>query len=263
MVMRILLAVAFVVTLARPSMGQRVSFRDLQKRVINGANQGALPVNEPKFDWSGETMIYTLKPSCETTTQSDPAEYPLNEMLTIAAIRKHRFVSQRSRRFWEGRVFPRVEPKITEMIDLINSVRLRGEELNDELRKSSLGISNIYHEELNALARREGKQGARASGGDCAIHIVNVRPEPDAGTVKYMRSGAYLLHKCYNDREPSWSDSKWETAPLNGNFTIGEKTRFWVKWGNGRQQAGLISAQQDGFTWTLVASSSRGFSWER
>jgi hypothetical protein len=260
-------AVLAVFIQIQPSVAQELSFQDLRQRVIDGVNRNMLPVNEPKFDWSGDYMIYTIKPSCEITPQSDPTEYPFNELLTVAAIRKHRFGSRRARDFWERQVFPQVEREINGMVNDINNRQLEGVRLTDRLADSSVRISEIYNAELDALAKREGKRGVQTPCSEPALYMIKVRPVPDRAIVKYMRSGAYLLHKCFKGREPEWTDTKWETAPLNGDFTIGEKTRFWVVWNDRPQesQSGLISAKQGGggFVWTLVVSPSAGFRWEQ
>ncbi len=256
-----LLCTLFANVMASVAIAQNTSFEQLRDTVSEAVERGQIPVQEPRFDWSGEHMIYTIKPSCDIDPHANPMEQPFSAMLTVAAIRKHRYVSRDAARFWDS-VLPKVEREIRRMVDLINRRRLRQEQLAEEMQQASARIGQIYHKELDALARRQGKQGAKSPARFRAIHGINVRPEPATATVKYMRSGAYLLHKHFKGETPPWNDSKWETVPQNDIFRVGDKPRFWVKWNSGQQISGLVPVRPAGGARTLVASPSRGFEWE-
>lgn len=260
MPMSTLVAIAI---LAAPGVAQtQVRYQDLRSRVFRAVEQNIIQVRQPSFDWTGDYMRYDLSPACEPSPEKDPLEQPFVELLTVAAIRKYRMRTPRPRQFW-SRVLPKVEVEIERMVARINDGGPNSEELAEQLSELSFAISRIYDQELNALAKKEGKLGA-STGKACALYSISTRAEPASATIRYMRSGAFLLHICLNNGSaPAWTDTKWETAPTGGQLTIGEKTRFHVRWEDGFEKSGTISAQTDGKLWTLVVNRTRGFRWER
>ena len=196
-------------------------------------------------------MTYSLNPLFVPDDDSNPYETALSAQLTVAAIRQHRMGSARQRQFWEP-VLAKVEDEIAGMLGDIRAGR--------SAATRSARIDEIYATELKELAKANGKTGASPIA-EAMVYLIKVRTQPAEAEVKYMAAGPWLMIQVFQNDEPDWDHRAWKTAPADGGVSVGQLTRFAVKWDDGRVRNGTVEIR-DTKQKTLVVSKSRGFAWE-
>ena len=221
--------------------GQFQSYDHLYRNVTNAVNSGKVAVEPPTFDWDvADHMIYTL-PKAECGGGSDPFEVVVAELIAVAAIHKYRCpVSPEARRFWHEHVFPKVDIEIRKMCDVAIGGR-SDEEKRVELHELSTRVAKVYQSELDALAKRKGKMGAKPPTYPCNLHLIALQI-PRGIRLKYMRNGDYLVWLVkktgtLNGAVPPipWDHPKWTEVADGGEITVSNTTRYICIDSTGRQ----------------------------
>jgi hypothetical protein len=250
------LAAIIVLCMASQRARAQVTQPDLRKFTEGLLRRKVVSYEPPKFDWSQRMMRYNLGhvdfnthmwfPDREVLQEHglvERLEPAIDEQFGVTLLRTHRMDNPRQQEFWTP-VLERVESKIAKMIDIAqqeNGASKRSQRLMNDLITQ---IRSIYQEELDALAKREGYEGAKPEAPKAMETLVDLSTDPPGGTVQIMAPGPWELYEFLRKKgrtdvvKPEWvTIAQLKKVPLYG------MNWFRVTWPDGRWTVQLIDVK--------------------
>ena len=124
------------------------------------------------------------------------------------------------------------EREIATMLHVAQDARRPIEQRAETVRAASRRIDALYQRELDALARRHGKQGAeqRVVVAAPGYHVV-LRTEPAGGAIAHMPQGFWELAAFLRKNgQPDYPDPPWEHVADPDFVLLGGRNLFQVTW---------------------------------
>lgn len=257
-----IVVVAFVFTTLFPVRGfAQITQKDLRDFSEYAIRHKIVEITPPKLDWSGESLRYSLggidprregftsledfSESGETDEDSASASFiPLQNQFTITAIRQSRNTPTQ-RKFWTP-VLGRAEAQVSKMLRLIREGRLEGSDLEQKLWDQEGQITEMYHEELDRLAKEYGKDGALQETMMKAVPAIQLRTDPAGGDIFVMPAGRWSLYLFLRDvkKRPNLQNPQWD--PVTPNEDVSMPGKAWIKatWPGGAEYKKSVRVKQ-------------------
>ena len=228
---------------AAPAGGQvtQPQLRQFTERALRNEWFDSIP---PHFFWDEDPMMYSLgmvflpgedggfavpvDGEAPAVGREEPLHAAVREQFTVTLIRTHRNAPAQQP-FWRP-LLARVEREIATMLHVAQDARRPIEQRAETVRAASRRIDALYQRELDALARRHGKQGAeqRVVVAAPGYHVV-LRTEPAGGAIAHMPQGFWELAAFLRKNgQPDYPDPPWEHVADPDFVLLGGRNLFQV-----------------------------------
>lgn len=215
---------------------------DLRAYTEHEVQRGSVRLTPPHFNWERDPLVYLL-PDTILVDWDDPKagglDVALNAQFTVTAIRRYRDAPAQ-RRFWTP-VLRRVEAEIQEMLRLVEASGLEGDALRTGIDEISDRIARIYQDELDRLAKENGKRGA-VTEKRVSYHFVTLATIPGGGIIRYMPAGRWTLYLFMTQQRnrPDYPRPEWTTVRQTDQVPLFGKNWFYISWPDGREHKELV-----------------------